>query len=470
MYCFTGSSCEAASRVSHSSFFFSICTEQGSKLRMTRLLAHSKTASASTSASASASVRAAVSRAERAESRAAELRIALKKARDEMRKSTAESQGLSKCLQRALDEKENLAAEVRKAKRYIKRLEVRVTGSKGPALAKRNGNLRSKVAELEAQLDAKAKRIASQENDLHRAATEIEVLGRALEMRDDDLRKEGVSTKMLDEVARQQHHSHALALDLAETREKECTARKAAEASQARVRELETKCDDQQEEAAAAKAELNAAESLVAELQSQVQNFQQERNVMLEYIQEITDKCDTLEQAGSEYESQAAATAHKLNEVCAEHEEERNRSKEAMEALVQERTATLNTIRELKGALKNAGASASNAEALYEDREAELVSLNEEMERVMQINHDLQCRAAEEDNRRQDISSRIIELEKENDKLKRAMVDMRQALQHKLEIARTDLEASLKARRILEKEAAKLEEENRNLKSTQSLH
>mmetsp|Transcript_8135 Transcript_8135/g.14993 ORF Transcript_8135/g.14993 Transcript_8135/m.14993 type:complete len:437 (+) Transcript_8135:203-1513(+) len=166
-----------------------------------------------------------------------------------------------------------------------------------PAVGKSNNN------ELEEECERMAGIIACQEEDLHKAASEIEVLACALEQRAEDLEVDGsLETGLLYQVGFFQKETHRLEKELI------------------KLGNLE---DKHKQEKAALENEKKRLEETLMSVRNHSNELVEERSVILDYIKEHAKKEGNLEE--------------RVEELSSENEELKEQTRSALEAEQQAR-------------------------------------------------------------------------------------------------------------------------------------
>lgn len=221
-----------------------------------------------------------------------------------LRKIAAQNEKESKFLKKVLDKCRNdnskLGLAAKKNRDYATKLEKKLgKGGKTRYLADKNIHLRQQINALTEKIEQQNNIMKSQETDLHRAADEIEILARALEVRAEDI-GDGVDgslrSALLYEVAQKQQENHRLGLDLANKNERLKELDSEAELAIAAGQELRDRCNELELRYDAVETKAHNEVNEKIELQKKLSEYQQERNVMLDFIQESAEKTAELQQ------------------------------------------------------------------------------------------------------------------------------------------------------------------------------
>ena len=262
------------------------------------------------------------------------------------------------------------AAEMQAAKDAKRRIEQKLAGGTGGQyLAEKYQALRARARALKQRSEEQARTISSQEGSLIKAANQIDILARALEVRVQELglRQPGprrdAKESLIYEVAMQRNEMQRLAGELAQQcAEAEELRMRLAEA---RAKAAEMTCHKAQDEAEAADAarSLEAALAKIEEQSGEMAKMGTDRDVMIDYIKEMQDKMTTQEQQGKDAASQAAKEIMDLKLAVNTARSEATLLRQQL-AVAEERVAKLNQVQQLtEGRMASEHAEMTSARA-----------------------------------------------------------------------------------------------------------
>jgi chromosome segregation ATPase len=196
--------------------------------------------------------------------------------------------------------------EEREAKDARRKMETELAGgSGGQYLAEKYTALRKRTRALKSRCEEQAEVLESQETNLHRAASEIDVLARALEVRVHELglpqgkRSKGKNAQVRDsliyEVAQQRSEMQQMAAELADNYDTiEQLKRRLidAEIAAANVTEEKSSSDAQVDDT---QRQLVEAQTQLSKREEELRKFETDRDVMIDYIKEKQEEKVLLE-------------------------------------------------------------------------------------------------------------------------------------------------------------------------------
>jgi chromosome segregation ATPase len=389
----------------------------------------------------------------------------LRTLRAEKGKSVSSLATLSRQCERLKEQSAMAAAETRAAKDTTRRIEQKLAGGTGGQyLAEKYKALRERARALKQRSEEQAVTISSQESSLIKAANQIDILARALEVRVQELglRQPGprrdAKESLIYEVAMQRNEMQRLAGELAQqSAQTEELRAKLAEA-QADAADMTSHKALGEAQAADTARSLEAALAKIEEQSQEMAKMGTDRDVMIDYIKEMQDKMTTQENQANDTESRTTKEIMDLKLAINTAQSEATLLRQQL-SVFEERVAKLTKVQQLtegRMASEHAEMMSTQADMLAKEKqakvarneaaqlreqlasaEAELAELRLEAERTNAARTSTEKAAAAERVLVLELETRIAEVEsssvKEREKYQREMQKVLQELENSVQ-------------------------------------